>query len=93
MSTRGTKNKIEDLRDHLFAMLEDLRDDASKEPLAERLERARAVSDVSRRIIESAKVEVDFLRVTCGDVGSGFIPQDRQLPEGSKGRNGDRARR
>ena len=71
----GTKNKIEDLRNHLFETLEQLKD--PDHPMD--LDRARAVADVARKIIDSAKVEVDFLRVTGQVAGSGFIPADRQL--------------
>jgi N-acetylglutamate synthase/N-acetylornithine aminotransferase len=73
----GTKNKIEDLRNHLFEVLEQLKD--KEQPLE--IDRARAISDVAKKIIDSAKVEVDFLRVTGQMTGSGFIPADRQLPE------------
>lgn len=62
------KNKIEDLRNHLFATLEALQDE--DKPMD--IERARAVADVSRVLIDSAKVEVEFLRVTGGE-GTGFM--------------------
>lgn len=63
------KNKIEDLRDHLFETLEALKDEKNPMPL----DRAKAVADVAQTIINSAKVEVDFMRVTGEVVGSGFI--------------------
>ena len=53
---------VSDLRAHLFATLEALRD--KDNPMD--LDRARAVSDVAQTIINSAKVEVDYLRVTGG---------------------------
>lgn len=65
------KNKIDDLRNHLFATLEALRD--KDEPMD--LERAKAVADVARVIVDSAKVEVDMLKVTGGLSGTGFIPE------------------
>lgn len=64
------KNRIEDLRDHLFATIEGLLD--SEKPLE--IERAKAVADVAQTIINSAKVEVDCLRVTGASQGSGFLP-------------------
>lgn len=70
------KNKIEDLRDHLFATLEALRDEEN--PMD--IERARAIAEVGGKIIDSAKVEVAFLQVTGGE-GSGFIPE---APRGPK---------
>ena len=70
------KNKIEDLRDHLFATLEALQDEDA--PMA--LDRAKAISAIAQTIISSAKVEVDFLRVVGGE-GSGFIPEvERDRP-------------
>jgi len=69
------KNKIEDLRNHLFATLEALRDE--DKPME--IERAKAIADVSKVIVESAKVEVDHLRaldalgVKVDGAGTGFI--------------------
>jgi len=66
------KNKISDLRDHLFETLEALKDD--EKPMD--IERARAVADVARVIVDSAKVEVDMLKVTGGIKGTGFLPDE-----------------
>jgi hypothetical protein len=63
------KNKIEDLRNHLFATLEALQDD--EKPMD--IERARAISEVAQTIINSAKVEVEFLKATGKERGTGFI--------------------
>ncbi len=73
------KNKIEDLRNHLFATIEALLDD--EEPMD--IERAVAVSGVAKTIIESAKVEVSYLKITGAVEGSGFIPYEprKSLPE------------
>lgn len=82
------KNKIGDLRDHLFETLEALKD--SDKPME--IDRARAVADVARVIVDSAKVEVDFLKATGALPASGFIPEEataparRQLPAASSGR-------
>lgn len=64
------KNKIEDLRNHLFAALEGLADE--KNPMA--LDRAETISKVAQVLVNSAKVEVDFLKVTGGLKSSGFMP-------------------
>lgn len=64
------KNKIEDLRNHLFATLEDLRD--KDKPMD--LDRARAVASVAQVIVDSARVEVEFVKVTGERVASGFLP-------------------
>lgn len=64
------KNKIEDLRNHLFATLEALQD--KDQPMD--LERAKTVADVAQVIINSAKVEVEFIK-QCGEAkATGFIP-------------------
>lgn len=64
-------NKIEHLRNHLFATLEALQDE--DKPMD--LDRAKAVAEVGRVIIETAKVEVQFLKEVGGlQSGSGFFP-------------------
>lgn len=73
------KNKISDLRDHLFATLEALRDD--EKPMD--IERAKAVADVARVIVDSAKVEVAFIEAT-GENGSGFIKPEPNRIEAAK---------
>lgn len=64
------QNKIEDLRNHLFATLEALRDPDNPMELG----RAKAISDVAQTIINSAKVEVDFAKATGQVSASGFLP-------------------
>jgi hypothetical protein len=66
------KNKIDDLRNHLFETLEALTDD--EKPMD--LDRARAVAEVAKVIVESAKVEVSFLKVTGALRSSDFLPTD-----------------
>lgn len=61
---------IADLRSHLFAALRGLTD--KEAPMD--IERARAVSDVAQTIINSAKVEVEHMKI-AGGKGSGFIPE------------------
>lgn len=63
------KNKIEDLRNHLFSALEGLADKDNPMPL----DRAKAIADVAQVIVNSAKVEADLIKHTNG-TGSGFIP-------------------
>lgn len=69
------RNKIEDLRNHLFATLEGLTDE--DKPMD--INRAKAVADVAQVIVNSAKVEVDFIRATGRAEGTGFIPEVKQL--------------
>lgn len=71
-------NTIHDLRTHLFATLDGLRD--KQNPMD--IDRAKAVAEVAQTIINSAKVEVDHLRIT-GQTGSlGFIPLEQKDPDG-----------
>lgn len=63
------KNKIGDLRNHLFATIEGLLDE--DKPLD--IDRAKAVADVAQVLINSAKVEVDYLKATERSKGSKFI--------------------
>ncbi len=69
------QNKINDLRNHLFATLEALRD--KENPMD--IERAKAISNVANSIIETAKVEVKYIDL-IGSHGTGFIGADAALP-------------
>jgi hypothetical protein len=74
------KNGIQDLRNHLFETLEQLKDD--EKPMD--IERAKAICTVAEKLIDTARVEVKFLEVTGEAVqGAGFFkPQIPALPEG-----------
>lgn len=63
------KNKISDLRDHLFETLEALKDDDKPMDLA----RAHAISEIAQTIINSAKVEVDLVKAVRGDISPGSV--------------------
>ena len=67
------KNKIEDLRNHLFATLEALRDE--EKPMD--IDRAKAIATVAQVIVNSAEAENEFINLT-GSKGSGFL--DGQIP-------------
>lgn len=69
------RSKIEDLRNHLFATLEALQDE--EKPMD--IDRAKAIADVAQIIVNSAKIEVDFIRATGRQEGTGFIPEERLL--------------
>jgi len=59
------KNKIEDLRNHLFAQLERLGDDEEMidtDKLETELSRAKAIADVAQVIVNSAKLELDLMK-------------------------------
>lgn len=62
------KNKIQDLRDHLFETIELLKDEHSNMTV----DKAKAIVGVAQAIINSAKLEIDFIRAT--DKADGIYP-------------------
>ena len=69
MST-AQQNDITALRGELFASIKRLA--GTTDP--KELERAKAIADTAQVIVNTAKVEVDFIRATGNPGGSGFIP-------------------
>lgn len=82
------RNKINDLRDHLFAALERLdNDELTAEELQKELDKAQAVAQIGNVIISSAKVEVDFMKATGmiatnSELFKGVQHESRQLYSG-----------
>jgi hypothetical protein len=78
------KNRMSDLRNHLFETLEQLKDE--EKPMD--LQRAKAISEVAQTIINSAKVEVEFAKAISASTGSEFFgsaPDDiRQIGPGKQ---------
>jgi hypothetical protein len=60
-------NNMQGLRGHLFDTLRELKQGSMP------LDRARLIVDVSQAIINSAKVEADFIKAVNATSGSGFI--------------------
>lgn len=59
------KDKITDLRHHLFAQLERLGDDdlmADTEKRHQEIHRAKAVTEVAQAIVNAAKLEIDYIK-------------------------------
>jgi hypothetical protein len=55
-------NKLSDLRDHIFMALERLADDGmTTEQVAQEVDKAKAIAQLSSTIIASAKVEIDYI--------------------------------
>lgn len=69
-------NDIGDLRKHLFDTLKDLRD--PNKPFD--LDRAKTIAQVAGVVIESAKVECQFLNTVGGAADTGFIPKTERGP-------------
>ena len=67
------KNKISDLRNHLFVVLEELSDPESNYDL----EKAKVIANVAQTIINSASVENQYLKIVGSSHGSGFIEEKR----------------
>lgn len=60
----GTKNKLSDLNDHLFAQIERLADEASTpEQIANEAQRARAMVGVADQIIKNATLQVNVAKM------------------------------
>lgn len=73
----AAKNKIDDLRDHLFETLEALKDEEKPMDVA----RAKAIADVARVLVDSVKVEVDFVKATGATKSTNFLPvEDDAIP-------------
>ena len=64
------KNDINDVRSILFNTLHALGD--KNNPID--LDRARTIGDIAKVLVDTARVEVDFVKHT-GSNGSGFIPE------------------
>lgn len=75
MSETPVNNDITELRSHLFDALRGLK---NKEAPMD-IDRAKAIADVAQTIINSAKVEVDHMKI-AGGKGSGFIPEQPKVP-------------
>ncbi|HHX8487692.1 TPA: hypothetical protein ACVO3E_004326 [Vibrio diabolicus] len=75
------KNKLTDLNNHLFAQLERLSDESTKgEALLEEIKRAKAVSSISKDIINNASVVLDAAKFQ-NDYRNAPIPEQLQCKE------------
>ena len=63
------KNKLQDLRDHLFATIEALQDEDA--PMD--VQRAKAVAEIADVVIKTAKLEIDYAEAFGLAPGSGFV--------------------
>jgi hypothetical protein len=87
------KNKLSDLRNHLFETIERLKDE--EKPME--IDRAKTISDVAQTIINSAKVELRAIELAGADVSSDFLEiseggGERFLPDSDRQRR-ERPRR
>jgi len=87
----GTKNKMEDLRNHLFQALERLNDAAATNEMHmdRELDRAKAICQVAQVIVNTAKVEVELVKATDrGRASEFFEPRKVQVPQDAESRKG-----
>lgn len=76
-------NDITKLREHLFAALQGVKDKSID------LDQARAINELGKTLVDTAKVEVDYLRAVGGDESS-FIDTavgENNLTPGITGRS------
>ena len=63
------KNRMSDLRDHLFETIEALKD--TEKPMD--IDRAKAICHVAQKLIDSAKVEVDLVKAIGAERSGEFF--------------------
>ncbi len=67
-------NTISDLRKHLFDAIQGVRDGSMD------VDKAKTVAELSKVVVESAKVEVDFMKAGGIEQGTGFITE-KEVPQ------------
>ncbi|WP_341674994.1 hypothetical protein [Niveibacterium sp. SC-1] len=73
-------NDIAELRGHLFDTLRSLKDKDAPMDIA----RAKAVCDVAEQITDTARIEIELMKVTQERVSSDFLPApDGDYPPGA----------
>ena len=73
------KNKLSELNDHLFMMLERLNDNAVKgDELTEELKRAKGVVAIANSIVANANVQVEAYKAVNG-VGDDYCDMPNNL--------------
>jgi ribosomal protein L17 len=59
------RNKLSDVRDHIFMALERLSDETlTNDQVNVEVDKAKAISQLAGTLIQSAKVEIDFINAT-----------------------------
>lgn len=72
-------NDITALREHLFNALQGVKDKTLE------LDQARVINEIGKTLVDTAKVEVEFLKATNGDESKFIKPPEQQLPNGITG--------
>lgn len=67
------KNKIQDLKDHLFAQLERLNDETiSSDDMKEEIHKASAIEGISKQLVEIEKVNLDKASLHLKYLNAGY---------------------
>ena len=75
------KNKIQDLRNHLFAQLETLADkDLKPEEMQREIDRSRTMVSLSNAIIDTARVEIKYAEATAQEPTNDFFAGPPERP-------------
>lgn len=70
------KNKLSDLNNHLFAQLEKLgEEDLKGDKLDAEIERAKAISSISKQIVESSKLTLEAAKFVNGEGLGNRLPE------------------
>lgn len=78
------KNKIADLKNHLFAQLERLNDESiTPEEMKAEIDKAGAMEGISKQIIESEKLQIDTANLMFKFLEAGYSKTEIPLLENS----------
>lgn len=72
----GPRNTMVDLNDHLFMQLERLNDAETEDEVRQELLRSKAISDISKNVIDNGKLVLEAQRFKHDD----RLDADRNLP-------------
>lgn len=67
------RNKIEDLRNHLFETIEMIKEGDME------LEKAKVIAELAQVLVNSAKIEIDYIKAVDGTRGTGFIHLENEI--------------
>lgn len=82
-----SKNKMSDLRDHLFAQLERLNDDSlTPEQIEAEAKRSGAIVDLSDQLVTMSRVQLDAAKLYAAhkEMVLPFLPQIGSSPKSEK---------
>ena len=69
--TTTQKNDINKLRDVLFESIERIKSGSTKD-----IQHERAIADAAQVIINTAKVEIDYIKATGAKTATNFLPEE-----------------